>query len=146
MAFKLGVGTGEALNEHILGDRWPPADTRLEMLEEAVAVIRRLWKGGRSDHQGEHYTVENARIYDLPDEPPQILVSGFGDKATRACRLASATATARPIPDPDTDRAFRRASGGRRACRPERRSVTPSDEAEARRDGASALAQRAAAG
>ena len=43
--FSLGVGTGEALNEHILGDHWPSADVRLEMLEEAVAVMRELWTG-----------------------------------------------------------------------------------------------------
>ena len=79
--FNLGVGSGEALNEHILGDRWPEADVRLEMLEEAVEVIRTLWQGGQRSHHGRHYTVENARVYDLPDEPPPILVSGFGPKA-----------------------------------------------------------------
>jgi alkanesulfonate monooxygenase SsuD/methylene tetrahydromethanopterin reductase-like flavin-dependent oxidoreductase (luciferase family) len=52
--FRLGVGSGEALNEHILGDRWPEADKRLEMLEEAVHVIRALWQGGVRDHRGRH--------------------------------------------------------------------------------------------
>jgi G6PDH family F420-dependent oxidoreductase len=79
--FSLGVGSGEALNEHILGDHWPEADVRLEMLEEAVEVIRGLWEGGQFSHRGTHYTVENARIYSLPDTPPDILVSGFGPKA-----------------------------------------------------------------
>jgi G6PDH family F420-dependent oxidoreductase len=79
--FSLGVGSGEALNEHILGDRWPEADVRLEMLEEAVGVIRLLWQGGEQSHHGRHYTVENARVYDLPAEPSPILVSGFGPKA-----------------------------------------------------------------
>src|SRR5213080_4406102 len=79
--FNLGVGSGEALNEHILGEHWPEADVRLEMLEEAVEVMRELWKGGDVSHQGRHYTVENARIYSLPDELPPILVSGFGPKA-----------------------------------------------------------------
>lgn len=79
--FRLGVGSGEALNEHVFGDRWPEADVRLEMLEEAVAVIRRLWEGDFQSHHGRHYTLENARIYSLPDEPPPILVSGFGPKA-----------------------------------------------------------------
>src|SRR5215212_10360084 len=60
--FALGVGSGEALNEHILGTAWPDADTRLEMLEEAVEVIRTLWQGGVQDHRGRHYTVQNARI------------------------------------------------------------------------------------
>ncbi len=79
--FRLGVGTGENLNEHILGDRWPPADVRLEMLEEAVEVMRQLWTGEQVTHHGRHYTVENARIYSLPEEPPPVLVSGFGPKA-----------------------------------------------------------------
>src|SRR5579863_6053050 len=65
--FTLGVGSGEALNEHILGDHWPEADERLEMLEEAIEVIRLLWQGGVQDRRGRHYRVEHARIYDLPD-------------------------------------------------------------------------------
>jgi len=79
--FTLGVGSGEALNEHILGDGWPSADVRLEMLEEAVHVIRRLWTGEQVEHRGAHYTVENARVYTLPDTPPPVFVSGFGPKA-----------------------------------------------------------------
>jgi G6PDH family F420-dependent oxidoreductase len=79
--FRFGVGSGEALNEHILGDRWPEAEVRLEMLEEAVEVIRLLWQGGTRSHRGEYYEVENARIYSLPDELPPIIVSGFGPKA-----------------------------------------------------------------
>ena len=58
--FYLGVGTGENLNEHVLGDRWPAADLRLEMLEEAVEVIRSLWSGEETTHRGSHYTVERA--------------------------------------------------------------------------------------
>jgi len=79
--FTWGVGTGEALNEHILGDRWPPAPIRLEMLEEAVDVIRRLLGGDSVTHYGKHYTVEDARIFDVPDAPPPIIVSAFGPKA-----------------------------------------------------------------
>jgi G6PDH family F420-dependent oxidoreductase len=79
--FGLGVGSGEALNEHILGDRWPDADTRLAMLEEAVHVIRRLWTGEWVDHDGEHYHVEHARLYSRPEAPPPIHVSAFGPKA-----------------------------------------------------------------
>src|ERR671919_1218874 len=80
--FLLGVGTGENLNEHILGDRWPPAAMRLEMLEEAVKLIRLLWEGEDVTHRGRHYTVENARIYTLPEDPPPILVAAAGEKAT----------------------------------------------------------------
>ncbi|MFF4690583.1 LLM class F420-dependent oxidoreductase [Streptomyces sp. NPDC001307] len=80
--FRLGLGTGEALNEHILGDRWPPLHVRLEMLEEAIQVMRRLFTGEEVNHQGTHYTVENARLYTVPEEPVPIDISGFGPKAT----------------------------------------------------------------
>ena len=80
--FLFGVGSGERLNEHVLGQHWPPTDLRLDMLEEAIAVIRDLWTGETITHHGRHYTVENARIYSLPDAPPPILISGFGPKAT----------------------------------------------------------------
>jgi G6PDH family F420-dependent oxidoreductase len=96
--FVLGVGSGEALNEHILGDRWPRADERLEMLEEAVHVIRTLWQGGVQSHRGRHYRVENARIYDLPQQPPPILVSAFGEKATHvAARIGDGFCTVSPV-------------------------------------------------
>jgi G6PDH family F420-dependent oxidoreductase len=98
--FQLGVGSGEALNEHILGERWPEADVRLEMLEEAVDVIRLLWQGGDRSHHGRHYTVENARIYDLPDRLPPILVSGFGPKAIKlAARIGDGFCTTAPDED-----------------------------------------------
>jgi G6PDH family F420-dependent oxidoreductase len=79
--FFLGVGSGEALNEHIFGDRWPRAATRLEMLEEAVEVIRLLWEGGTKSHEGKHYRVENAQVYSLPDQLPPIVVAASGEKA-----------------------------------------------------------------
>jgi G6PDH family F420-dependent oxidoreductase len=98
--FVLGVGTGENLNEHILGDRWPPADVRLEMLEEAVEVMRMLWEGGFVTHHGRHYTVENARIYSLPDTPPKIYVSGFGPKAVEvAARIGDGYISTKPEAD-----------------------------------------------
>src|SRR5918911_1987357 len=76
--FALGVGSGEALNEHVLGDRWPSAEERIELMEEAIEVIRMLWQGGYQRHRGNHYFVENARIYTLPDEPPPIFVAAAG--------------------------------------------------------------------
>jgi G6PDH family F420-dependent oxidoreductase len=79
--FFFGVGSGEALNEHVLGHRWPPAGVRLAMLEEAVAVIRALWRGKTVDHRGEFYEVENAKLFDPPSEAPPIIVSAFGPKA-----------------------------------------------------------------
>jgi G6PDH family F420-dependent oxidoreductase len=98
--FNLGVGTGEALNEHVTGARWPEIDVRLEMLEEAIEVIRTLWQGGQQSHRGRHYTVENARVYDLPDTPPPILVSGFGPKAIAvAARIGDGFVTTTPDAD-----------------------------------------------
>jgi G6PDH family F420-dependent oxidoreductase len=79
--FFLGVGTGENLNEHILGHRWPPHDVRVAQLEEAVEVIRLLWQGGMHTHRGPYYTVENARLYTLPDALPPIMVAASGTQA-----------------------------------------------------------------
>jgi coenzyme F420-dependent glucose-6-phosphate dehydrogenase len=80
--FFFGVGSGENLNEHILGEHWPETDVRQERLAEAVAVIRLLWEGGLTSHRGRHYTVENARLYTLPDRLPPIIVAGAGPQAT----------------------------------------------------------------
>jgi G6PDH family F420-dependent oxidoreductase len=108
--FTLGVGSGEALNEHILGDRWPPADVRLDMLEEAVEVIRTLHRGGDVIHRGRHYTVENARIFTLPSQPVPIYVSAFGPRAARlAGRIGDGFATT--VPDADLVRVYRDAGG-----------------------------------
>nr|WP_221474220.1 LLM class F420-dependent oxidoreductase [Planomonospora venezuelensis] len=95
--FRLGVGTGEALNEHIVDSRWPPAEERLEMLEEAVEIMRELWSGKLVTHRGEHYDVDTARIYTLPDEPPPIYMSGFGEKSVElAGRIADGYMTTGP--------------------------------------------------
>jgi coenzyme F420-dependent glucose-6-phosphate dehydrogenase len=79
--FFLGVGSGENLNEHVVAPRWPSAAVRLDMLEEAIEVIRELWEGKLVSHRGTHFEVENARLYTLPDEPPPIYVAGSGDKS-----------------------------------------------------------------
>jgi G6PDH family F420-dependent oxidoreductase len=79
--FFLGVGTGENLNEHILGDRWPRADERREMLAEAVEIIRGLWEGDLFSFQGRHYTVDRARIYTLPREDVPLVVAAGGQRA-----------------------------------------------------------------
>jgi G6PDH family F420-dependent oxidoreductase len=120
--FALGLGTGEALNEHILGDNWPAVDTRLEMLEEAVEVIRTLWQGGMQSYRGRHYRLENARIYDLPQQTPPILVSGFGSKSTSlAARIGDGYCTVGP--DAEAVESFRSeagaeklVAGGMKAC------------------------------
>jgi G6PDH family F420-dependent oxidoreductase len=108
--FHFGVGSGEALNEHILGEHWPEADVRLEMLEEAIEVMRGLWRGGQFSHRGRHYTIENARIYTLPEEPPDVLVSGFGPKSVDlAGRIGDGYVTT--MPDADLLARFRSAGG-----------------------------------
>ncbi|CAN5231066.1 LLM class F420-dependent oxidoreductase [soil metagenome] len=130
--FLLGLGTGENLNEHILGDRWPSVDVRLEMLEEAVEVIRLLWRGGVQSHRGRHYTVDNARIYTLPDEPAPILMAAKGKKAgTLAGR--SGDGLVGVSPDEEMMKAFESAGG---AGKPRYGQVTvcwAQDEAEAKR-------------
>ena len=108
--FVLGVGTGEALNEHITGTRWPLADERLEMLEEAVDMIRQLWQGDYVTHHGKHYTVEQARVYTLPSTPPKIYISAFGPKAIEvAARIGDGYISTSP--DADLVSEFRRRAG-----------------------------------
>ncbi len=95
--FTLGVGTGEALNEHILGAAWPPASVRRQMLEEAVEIMRELWAGGVVNHRGQHYTVDGARVYTLPEQPVRVYVSGFGPAATKlAARIGDGFIGMRP--------------------------------------------------
>jgi coenzyme F420-dependent glucose-6-phosphate dehydrogenase len=111
--FFLGVGSGENLNEHIVGDRWPETAVRQEMLEEAVEVIRLLWHGGLRSHHGRHYTVENARLYTLPDEPPPIIVAAAGARATElAARIGDGLFGL--VPKRDVIESFESAGGQRK--------------------------------
>jgi G6PDH family F420-dependent oxidoreductase len=127
--FALGVGSGEALNEHILGDAWPEADVRLEMLEEAIEVMRGLWAGGQLSHYGVHYAVENARIYTLPATPPDILVSGFGPKSVDlAARAGDGYVTVGP--DKESVDRFRSGGGGDKLVQGGTKVCWGPDEAE----------------
>jgi G6PDH family F420-dependent oxidoreductase len=113
--FVLGVGSGEALNEHVLGDNWPSAGQRLAMLEEAVEIIRLLHSAGARgesvSHHGDHYDVQDARLYTVPAEPVPIYVSGFGPQATElAGRIGDGYCTVSP--DAGLVRAFRESGGG----------------------------------
>jgi coenzyme F420-dependent glucose-6-phosphate dehydrogenase len=108
--FFLGVGTGENLNEHVLGAKWPASDARLEMLEEAIEVMRLLWQGDYQTHRGKHYTVENLRIFDLPDEPIQVAVAAMQPKAARlAGRVGDALVNV--APDKEIVREFEEGGG-----------------------------------
>ena len=98
--FFLGIGTGENLNEHVLGAKWPAPDERLEMLEEAVAVMRLLWEGDYQTHRGRHYTVENLRIFDLPDDPIEVAVAAMQPNAAElAGRIGDALVNVAPAPE-----------------------------------------------
>jgi G6PDH family F420-dependent oxidoreductase len=108
--FWFGVGTGEALNEHIVAEHWPETDIRLEMLEEAVAIIRQLWKGGSQSHYGKYFQMENARIYTLPEHLPPIYVSAFGAKSIElAARIADGLVSTKP--DAGSLEAYAKAGG-----------------------------------
>ena len=108
--FFLGVGTGENLNEHVTGARWPLPWERLEMLEEAVEVIRKLWSGEEITHRGEHYTVEQARLYTLPDEPAEIYVAASKPQAAElAGRIGDGLVSTSP--DEELVSAFEEAGG-----------------------------------
>ena len=113
--FILGLGSGENLNEHILGDRWPPAPRRQEMLEEAIEIIRLLWKGERESYYGNHFVVENARIYSLPDELPPIFIAAGG---TRSAELAGRAGDGfiGTSPKKETVDKFREAGGDGKPC------------------------------
>ncbi|MGQ0846691.1 MAG: TIGR03557 family F420-dependent LLM class oxidoreductase [Sporichthyaceae bacterium] len=108
--FAFGVGSGEALNEHILGDAWPAVGERLERLEEAIELIRELWTGKVVSHRGQYYTVADARIFSLPEQPPPILVSGFGPEAIElAARAGDGWVTVGP--DAEGMKTYRSAGG-----------------------------------
>jgi G6PDH family F420-dependent oxidoreductase len=129
--FTLGVGSGEALNEHVVGHRWPSADVRLDTLEEAVEVIRALWTGEVVEHHGRYYTVEHARLYTLPDSPPPLFVSGFGPKSARlAGRIGDGFSCTKP--DADLIRTFRDAGGAGKPMQVGTKVCYGPDEATAR--------------
>jgi G6PDH family F420-dependent oxidoreductase len=95
--FHLGLGGGENLNEHVVGRPWPPAHVRHEMLEEAIEVMRMLWSGGYHSYTGRHFTVYDARIFTLPDDPPPIHVAAGGPAAVSlAARVGDGLVATQP--------------------------------------------------
>ena len=113
--FFFGVGTGENLNEHILGDRWPPFDIRAAMFEEAIELIRELWKGKVTSHWGEFFTVEDARLYTVPDQPPPIMIAASGPlSAEIAGRLGDGLVNTKP--DKEVVQKFQEAGGSSKPC------------------------------
>jgi G6PDH family F420-dependent oxidoreductase len=83
--FTLGLGAGENLNEHVVGGGWPPVNIRHEMFVESLHIIRELFGGGYVTFRGDHFDVESAKIWDLPDVPPPIGVAVSG---RQSCEIA----------------------------------------------------------
>jgi coenzyme F420-dependent glucose-6-phosphate dehydrogenase len=131
--FFLGVGTGERLNECVVGDPWPSAPVRREMLEEAVEIIRALWTGEVvRAHRGRHYRVEHARLFTRPDTPPPIVVSGLGPRsAALAGRIGDGYMHV--APEAELVDAFRRAGGDGKPCYGKLDTCVAADEGQARR-------------
>jgi G6PDH family F420-dependent oxidoreductase len=108
--FFLGVGSGENLNEHVVGEGWPAPDERLAMLGEAIEVMRPLWQGGEQTHRGEFYDVEQARLYTLPERPAEIAVAAAKPNAAElAGRLGDAFVNT--APDSELIETFESAGG-----------------------------------
>jgi G6PDH family F420-dependent oxidoreductase len=130
--FSLGVGTGENLNEHILGDRWPGVVERQNRLAEAIEVIRELWSGKLVSHRGEHYTVENARVYSLPRQQPPLLVAVAGESSVElAARAGDGLIGTSPVAD-SVDQ-FRSEGGAGRPTYGQLHVCWAEDEEKARR-------------
>jgi coenzyme F420-dependent glucose-6-phosphate dehydrogenase len=108
--FILGLGSGENLNEHIVGMGWPHPEERLDMLEEAIELIRRLWTGELVTEWTDHFTVDRARLYTLPETSPPIAVAA---STTAAAKLAGRRGDAliSTAPEAEIVDAFREAGG-----------------------------------
>ncbi|MEU9297435.1 LLM class F420-dependent oxidoreductase [Streptomyces sp. NPDC048266] len=83
--FRLGLGSGENLNEHVVGEGWPSARVRLDMLDEAAEIIHALFTGEYVTRHGRHYQIDDARLWDVPDTPPPVGIAASGP---RSCALA----------------------------------------------------------
>jgi G6PDH family F420-dependent oxidoreductase len=98
--FTLGLGSGENLNEHVVGGGWPAADVRQEMLVEALHIIRGLFDGGYTNFRGDHFDVESARLWDLPDKRVPIGVAVSGEQS---CQIAGELADAMVAVEPNAE-------------------------------------------
>ncbi|RAO07069.1 Glucose-6-phosphate dehydrogenase (coenzyme-F420) [Micromonospora noduli] len=108
--FTLGVGAGERLNEHVVGQGFPSVRGRHERLREALEIIRLLWQGGYQSYEGRHLQLEDARIFDLPDTLPVIAVAASGEASARlAAELGDGLFATEP--DASIVEQYRRAQG-----------------------------------
>jgi coenzyme F420-dependent glucose-6-phosphate dehydrogenase len=108
--FVLGLGSGENLNEHVVGMGWPPPEERLDMLEEAIQLIRTLWTGEVVTEWTDHFTVDRARLYTLPEASPPIAVAASTAAAAKLAGRAG-DALISTAPDAEIVNAFREAGG-----------------------------------
>ncbi len=129
--FFFGIGTGENLNEHIVGERWPPFDIRLAMLAEAVELIRELWQGETTSYWGEYYTVEDARIFTLPPAPPPIMVAASGSKTAKFAG-SEGDGLINTKPDAEIVEAFQTTGGRDKPCFGQLTVCWAADEKKAR--------------
>jgi G6PDH family F420-dependent oxidoreductase len=129
--FFLGLGTGENLNEHITGDRWPSADERRAMLEDAIDVIRQLWTGEMVSHAGPYFDLVDARVYTLPDVLPPIYLAAGGKLAAELAGNA-ADGLISTAPDREVVDAFHAAGGQRKPKLGQVTVVWHADETRAR--------------
>jgi coenzyme F420-dependent glucose-6-phosphate dehydrogenase len=130
--FFFGLGTGENLNEHITGERWPPFEIRLDMFEEAIDVIRSLWSGETTSYWGTYYTVEDARIFTLPDELPPLMIAAKGPKAAETAG-ALGDGLINTSPDAEVVQSFIEAGGEGKPCMGQLTVCWAETEAEAKR-------------
>jgi len=98
--FILGLGSGERLNEHVVGGGWPSVSVRQEMFREAIDIIRLLWSGGYQSYEGKHLSLDDARVFDLPAELPPLVVAVGGERAVEmAAELADGIFATEPKPE-----------------------------------------------
>jgi G6PDH family F420-dependent oxidoreductase len=129
--FELGLGAGENLNEHVVGQGWPPVNLRHEMLEEAIEIIKALWQGGYVSVQGQYFNVHDAKIFTRPQRPPAIHVAASGQES---CDLAAGTGSGLIATQPKPELvSMYRESGGSGPCHAQIALCWGSDEAQARK-------------
>jgi G6PDH family F420-dependent oxidoreductase len=125
--FTLAVGAGERLNEHVTGARWPSIPERHAMLGEAITIFRLLWDGGDQTYIGEHFKLDHARLYDLPDEPIPVLVGVSGPDSV-ALAIEHGDGIMTTAPDAELVSGFRKGSKHRPCYAEVSLAYAPSEE------------------
>jgi G6PDH family F420-dependent oxidoreductase len=129
--FVLGVGAGEQLNEHVVGRGWPSVTERHELLREALEIIRLLWSGGYRSYEGKHLRLEDARVFDLPDEQVPIAVA-IGGKRGAAIAAELGDGIFATDPDAELIGAYEAAGGNGRKYAEVPLSWAPDEDAAAK--------------